>query len=296
MGRTQIIELVKLNRLNEAIGLLEKATQATPMYNQVIILSATYSEYIQSSRNATQDFQTLEVLRARIVNNILWYLDELSPEMLQKIASPPLPTDTISQNNPIVNQVVIRSKASPQSRSNKTSLLFLIGTIGAALFLLIRFIYTGNTPFGNQTNVHTDYAAKSYSEATKEIAKDGYIEAQPTTTESLPVEQPPLTVANEVNYITFDNGTLTPGIYRQLNSNLWLEENSTFATSNTYEEVSRDEISIVLRDISRGVTLRIDLNNREVYYSDAVSKPKLIYRITNYRKEPYYDSRADTLK
>ncbi|TAE53827.1 MAG: hypothetical protein EAZ89_07105, partial [Bacteroidetes bacterium] len=242
MGRTQIIELVKLNRLNEAIGLLEKATQATPMYNQVILLSATYSEYIQSSRNATQDFQTLEVLRARIVNNILWYLDELSPEMLQKIASPPFPSDTISQSNPTVNQVAASSKPSPQNKHNKIALLLLIGAAGTTLFLLIRFTYTGNAPFGYQTDIHAD-AIKPYSEATKEITKDGYIEAQP----AMPLEQLPSSVANEVNYITFDNGTSTPGVYRQLSSNLWLEENSTFATSNRYEEVSRNEISIELR-------------------------------------------------
>lgn len=84
MDRNYIVELIKDNRLQEALKVIEKATEGSHLHNQAIMLSSSYAEYAQLNRNATQDFQTLEMQRAKITNSLLSFLDELSPEDFEK--------------------------------------------------------------------------------------------------------------------------------------------------------------------------------------------------------------------
>lgn len=84
MDRNTIVEFISDNRLQEALQALEKLTRGTHLHNQVVVLSSSYAEYSQLNRNASQDFQTLEMQRTRISNSLLSFLDELSPDDYQK--------------------------------------------------------------------------------------------------------------------------------------------------------------------------------------------------------------------
>jgi Effector-associated domain 11 len=87
MDRNYIVELIKDNRLQEALKAIEKATEGSHLHNQVILLSSSYAEYAQMNRAATQDFQTLEMQRAKITNSLLSFLDELSPDAFEKVSN-----------------------------------------------------------------------------------------------------------------------------------------------------------------------------------------------------------------
>ena len=87
MDRNYIVELIKDNRLQEALNAIEKASQGSHLHNQAIMLSSAYAEYAQANRTATQDFQTLEMQRAKITNSLLSFLDELSPEDFDKASA-----------------------------------------------------------------------------------------------------------------------------------------------------------------------------------------------------------------
>ena len=88
MDKNYIIELIKDNRLQEAIKAIEKASEGSHLHNQVILLSSSYAEYAQMNRAATQDFQTLEMQRAKITSSLVSFVDELSPEDFNKINAP----------------------------------------------------------------------------------------------------------------------------------------------------------------------------------------------------------------
>lgn len=105
MDRNYIVELIKDNRLQEALKAIEKASEGTHLHNQAIMLSSSYAEYAKMNRSATQDFQTLEMQRAKITNSLLSFLDELSPEDFDKAAvktthtyKAPQPTPTVGIN------------------------------------------------------------------------------------------------------------------------------------------------------------------------------------------------------
>ncbi len=87
MDRNYIVELIKANRLQEALKAIEKASEGSHLHNQAIMLSSSYAEYAQLNRTATQDFQTLEMQRAKITNSLLSFLDELAPEDFDKITA-----------------------------------------------------------------------------------------------------------------------------------------------------------------------------------------------------------------
>lgn len=85
MDRNYIVELIKENRLQEAIKALEQASKGSHLHKDVIMLSSSYSEYAQMNRAATQDFQTLEMKRAKITDSLLSVLDDLSPEDFESV-------------------------------------------------------------------------------------------------------------------------------------------------------------------------------------------------------------------
>ena len=89
MDRNYIVELIKENRLQEAIKALEQASKGSHLHKDVIMLSSSYSEYAQMNRAATQDFQTLEMKRAKITDSLLSVLDDLSPEDFEQVKVAP---------------------------------------------------------------------------------------------------------------------------------------------------------------------------------------------------------------
>jgi hypothetical protein len=88
MDKNQIVELIKENRLQEALKVVEQASKNSHLHKDVIMLSSSYAEYSKLNRNATQDFQTLEIQRARITDQLLSVLEELSPSDMDKISAP----------------------------------------------------------------------------------------------------------------------------------------------------------------------------------------------------------------
>ncbi len=102
MDKNYIIELLKENRLQEAIKAIEKASEGSHLHNQVIMLSSSYAEYVQLNRSATQDFQTLEMQRAKITNSLLSFLDELAPEDFEKAVGPQSRIDYVPPPSPTI--------------------------------------------------------------------------------------------------------------------------------------------------------------------------------------------------
>jgi hypothetical protein len=126
MDRNYIVELIKSNRLQEAIKVIENATQGTHLHNQVISISAAFAEYTRMNRSATEDFQTLDIQRAKITNNLLSILDEVEPEALKDKR----PTSTNTETTSSVGGI------------NKTY-LYIGGAVLGVLLLL--FILSGGS-------------------------------------------------------------------------------------------------------------------------------------------------------
>jgi hypothetical protein len=131
MDRNYIVELIKSNRLQEAIKAIENATQGTHLHNQVISISAAFAEYTRMNRSATEDFQTLDIQRAKITNNLLSVLDEVEPEALKD--KRPTATTTTSSTTPF-------------GGINKMYLYIGGGVLG---LLLLMFIFGGGGDEGD---------------------------------------------------------------------------------------------------------------------------------------------------
>lgn len=140
MDRNYIVELIKANRLQEALKALEEASKGGYLHNDIINISAAFSEYTRLNRSATEDYQTLDIQRAKITNRILSVLDELSPEDLQAIAKPA-----------VVHSMPKAAAATPSFFDNKT---YLYGTIGIAALIIIVLVLllTGSKGNDSATN------------------------------------------------------------------------------------------------------------------------------------------------
>jgi hypothetical protein len=123
MDRNYIVELIKSSRLQEALKALEKATDGSHLHNDVIAISAAYSEYARHNRSATEDFQTLEIQRAKITNSLLSVLDEIAPEDLENIKA-----------------TAHVSAPTPAASFNK---MYLYGIIGFLAAVILFFIFSG---------------------------------------------------------------------------------------------------------------------------------------------------------
>ncbi|MBL7813609.1 MAG: hypothetical protein JNL70_01300 [Saprospiraceae bacterium] len=130
MDRNYIVELIKDSRLQEAIKALEKATQGSHLHNDLISLSARYAEYTRLNRNATEDFQTLEMQRAKITNSLLSILDEVSSEDLE----------TLRHNTAPTTPSVSTLSTLPFNRN------FLYGIIGVLVLGIIYFAFFRTAP------------------------------------------------------------------------------------------------------------------------------------------------------
>ncbi len=154
MDKNYIIELLKANRLQEAIKAIEKASEGSHLHNQVIMLSSSYAEYVQLNRSATQDFQTLEMQRAKITNSLLSFLDELAPEAFDK-ADVPQTRRTYSPPAPTTGGIDKK--------------WYYMG--GGALLLLLILIFS---PKGNDTSVAQTNELNGYTVKTVSYQADGH--------------------------------------------------------------------------------------------------------------------------
>lgn len=273
--RNLLVDLIKTNRLGDAINALEKATEGTPMHNQMILLAATHAEYVQLNRSATQDFQTLETQRARITQSLLSMLDELPPEALSKlpeVAAPQAPRATATASAPA-------SKAyqapPPQAASGGIPKWLKYGGAGMLLLLLILMLIPSEDAPAEATVPDTQVSA-----------------AVPETSPSTSSEQSstPGTGQTEANEIKGMNATWVQfysadenrtGIFEQLSGKHWRESSNGNADVANFNEVTRDEWTVYLRDDSRGLEIHLDLYRNVVHYKDDSGQSFDIYTITD---------------
>lgn len=99
MKKEVVIDLIEDNRFKEAIDLLKKETRDTHLYHQVILLSASYEDYLNLEITGTEDYSVRSQRRAQLVNGLLHVVDkvaELKPShSLMDIAKIERPTITI---------------------------------------------------------------------------------------------------------------------------------------------------------------------------------------------------------
>jgi Effector-associated domain 11 len=102
MKKEIITELIEDNRFKEAIDLLKKETKGTHLYNQVILLSASYDDYLKLEITGVEDFSVRSQRRAQLVNGLLHTVDKVvelkpppSPITMPKIERPTIVVPTI---------------------------------------------------------------------------------------------------------------------------------------------------------------------------------------------------------
>jgi Effector-associated domain 11 len=243
MDRNYIVELIKENRLQEAIDAIEKASKGSHLHNQIIMLSSSYSEYAQLNRSATEDFQTLEIKRAKITNNLLSYLDELSPEQLEKV-------NTASTN----------PHFAPDSFAPKIdNKMYIYGGIGLVVLLLIIGLASGGG-----------------DASTEQIGVNN--NAAPTAGQAQMPNNAAINGTN-VGFVEFTNTEGKTGHY-ELNGSKW-EESLEGKVKFKFRELKHDDWSVYLRDDSRGVNIQLDLYAKQVKYSDDKGGAFVLYTITH---------------
>ena len=236
MDRNYIVELIKANRLQEALKAIEKASQGSHLHNQAIILFASYAEYAQLNRTAAQDFQTLEMQRAKITNSLLSFLDELSPDDLEKVSITPKqveytpPSSTISFNK---------------------NYLYIGG--GLLLLFILYFVFSGSKP-----NVVTD------SPSTNTELQTGVAEQGNNSSEH---QESQIVNGTNVRLVQDSKNGNIIGAFIQKDSS-WVETTEDNQYKFTFKEMSRDEWSVYLRDDVRGINIQLDLYTNEVKYTD----------------------------
>ena len=251
INRDTIVELISDNRLNEALQALEKLTRGTHLHNQVVVLCSSYAEYSQLNRNATQDFQTLEMQRTRISNSLLSFLDELSPDDYQKAVHVP---------TPVVQTPV-------QSSGVNYKWLFIGGGGVLALIILIA-IFSGG---GSQSN-NTSATVPAQTEQTiHEQSNDNQNQSTPTTEAS----------ATSIKLVEFGKNSQILGVYRQVDDQTWVEKSYSNDKSFKFHEENRDASAVYLLDPTRNIYIKLDLERNAIYYSDKNREDVELYKIIN---------------
>lgn len=99
MKKEIVIDLIEDNRFKEAIDVLKKETRNTHLYNQVILLSASYEDYLNLEITGTEDFSVRSQRRAQLVNALLHVVDRVAelkpPSALTELPKIERPTITI---------------------------------------------------------------------------------------------------------------------------------------------------------------------------------------------------------
>jgi hypothetical protein len=249
MDRNYIVELIKDNRLQEALRAIEKASKGSHLHNQIIMLSSSYSEYAQLNRSATQDFQTLEMQRAKITNSLLSYLDELSPEELAQVD---VPQKAIHYDEPVAQ--------TPKTTGIDPKMYMYAA--GALLLLVIAYFIFSKSDSAEPEFIQntTSQSAVVEQNTTKPNGNNSSINGR------------------NVGLVEFNAGQGKLGTYNN-DGNSWVEEAN--GRSFRFKEVNRDDWSVYLRDDSRGVNIQLDLYAKQVKYSDDKGAAFVMSKITH---------------
>jgi hypothetical protein len=266
MDRNYIVELIKSNRLQDALKLMEKASEGTPVHNEVIILSASYADYARLNRSATQDYQTLDIQRAKITNSLLSILDELSPEDLADVQVPkPKPQPEHTAYKPEPEYKAAEAAPAPSIFKNK---MLVYGIGGALAMLLVLLIFVGGS----------DETSSSTPAATQ--ATDAPNNASNENTNPLSVNE-----LNAITAVEYDQSNGDVGYFLQEGRYL-VEGNDKIGDGFKFKEIMRQDGIIYLHDDSRHMTLFLDLNNKVVNIKpDNGDEAKLLYHILNFSRE-----------
>lgn len=250
MDRNYIVELIKENRLQEAIKAIEKASKGSHLHNQVILLSSSYAEYAELNRSATEDFETLQLQRAKITNRLLSFLDEISPEDLEKVT----PTPKQSNYSP------------PQAQTSAPTFdkKWLIYGGGALAVLLVIFLIAS----GGDTEANVSQGGNDVKQA-----------VNTNETEAI--------TARNARFVFFNNEEGERSQFREYEYGKWIEENLDHPNPDAvlrFDEQKRDDASIYLRNKTQkvGITIQLDFVNKHAKCTNDKEKPFIIGPITGY--------------
>lgn len=258
MDKNYIIELIQQNRLQEAIKAIEKASKGGHLHNQVIMLASSYSEYAELNRSATEDFETLQMQRAKITNRLLSVLDEIPPEDLEKVAPPP-PKQATSTTSRATHAAPQTAYAPPQADDSKLWgidkkwLTFGGGALATLLLLMLLVSMCDDT--GTDANVNNTNSPQ---------------------TEAV--------TGRNVRFVEYKNNEGNTCHFVEDEYGKWTEQDANNGVIAKFQEIKRDDNSVYLRDESRevGITLQVDLQNKQVKYADDRGKAFVLFQIMNY--------------
>ncbi len=273
MEKNQLIELIKQNRINEALKLVEKAVEGTDLQNEVILLASTYSEYAKLNRSATEDFNTLDMQRNRIVNRLLSFLDDLPAETLQQIPTPP--PVMASSSHAATPQPAFQPQSAFQAQARpgadgapiwKKYGLYIIGGL-VGLVILIGLMSGDPEEAAGDATATMEEAQTPADETLQEEESSGSSGVGVTGLEAewFEVVAPGTSNVVEINMVDDVN---------------WVEIVSESDQKN-FVLANREEWSVYLRDDSRGVSLHLNLYDLTVTYNDANGQHFKLYDIQN---------------
>ena len=285
MDKNQVIELIKQNRLGEAIELIEKASSGTDLHTDIIMLASAYSDYAKKNRHATHDINTLEAKRNRITHQLLAYLDEVPADALASMSPPPAqPAASSREREPIAAGPAAAFPTNPPGAAPKPWLKYALigGGIGAAILAFFVMTEPADEYYYEDEVAATaplpDYEGDAISSPTQDYDEADDLSAEQATTS--PTESENMTSAETVEeiepesinaymieFIEMDAGHGSPSTIVMEGEGVWLETHPNGDT-HYFREEARDEWSVYLRDDERGVTLQLDINLMEVLYSD----------------------------
>ena len=242
----------KENRLQEALKAIDKATEGSHLHNQVVMISSSYSEYAQANRTATQDFQTLEMQRAKITNSLLSFLDELSPEDFEKAAVP--------------RQPYYQQHAAPKAIQNKW---YLYAGAALILFIILYFATSGDSEMTQPVEIQS---------VSTEVAPPSVQSPADEGTTVIPQQNAENTInGNNVSYIGYNKGHF---IHK---GNDWIEETDAGAKYR-FKEIGTEDCCVRLRDDNRKMDILIDLEVKRITFKqDNGGSSGFIGNITDFK-------------
>lgn len=300
MDKNQVIELIKQNRLGEAIDLIEKASSGTDLHTDIIMLASAYSDYTKKNRHATHDINTLEAKRNRITHQLLAYLDEVPADALAEMSPPPpsqAPAPESREREPIAaGPSAAAFPTNPPGEAPKPWLKYaLIGGGGIALILAYFMMSEPVDEYTYEDEATTaaplpEYEGDAISSPTEPVEDQSTTadfafpeeETSVTNDEVIVEEIDPETInAFDIDYIEMNAGHSTLSKLEIESEGVWRETHPD-GTTHYFHEEDRDEWSVYIRDESRGVNLQLDIHRMKVTYSDDEGNSFELYDIESY--------------
>jgi hypothetical protein len=92
------------------------------------------------------------------------------------------------------------------------------------------------------------------------------------------------TTGRNVQFVEYNNNEGKLAHFVEEEAGKWAEIQGNNQVFARFQEIKRDDKSVYLRDISRdvGVTIELDLVNKQIKYNDDRGKAAILYDITSY--------------